>query len=82
MSTGKFLESRDRREGKRGKHQSAVIMPPERIYFHPFVQSQHEASIDFFQVDTQMLDSVWDKGDGGNQEKKLDRVSQEDILSP
>ena len=28
MSTRNFLESRDRREGKRGKHQSTVIMPP------------------------------------------------------
>ena len=27
MSTDNFLESRDRREGKRGKHQSTVIMP-------------------------------------------------------
>ena len=33
------------------------------------------------QVDTQMSDSVWDEGDGGSQEKHLDRVSQEDILS-
>ena len=66
MSTGKFLESQDRREGKRGKHQSMVIMPPERRYFDPFVQSKHEASIDFGQVDTQMLDSVWDESDGGS----------------
>ena len=29
-----------------------------------------------------MLDSVWDEGDGGSQEKQMDRVSQEDILSP
>ena len=29
-----------------------------------------------------MSDSVWDEGDGGSQEKQLDRVSQEDILSP
>ena len=38
MSIRYFLESRDRREGKRGKHQSTVIMPPERRYFDPFVQ--------------------------------------------
>ena len=69
MSTGNFLESRDRREGKRGKHQSTVIMSPERRDFDPFVQSQNEASIDFVQVDTQMSDSVWDEGDGGRQEK-------------
>ena len=37
MNTGKFLESRDRREGKRGKHQSTVIMPPERRDFDPSV---------------------------------------------
>ena len=36
----------------------------------------------FGQVDTQMSNSVWDEGDGGRQEKQLDRVSQEDILSP
>ena len=82
MSTGNFLESQDRREGKRGKHQSTVIIPPERRDFDPFVQSQHEASIAFGQVDTQMSDSVWDEGDGGSQEKQLDRVSQEDIISP
>ena len=29
-----------------------------------------------------MSNSVWDEGDGGSQEKQLDRVSQEDILSP
>ena len=29
-----------------------------------------------------MSDSVWDEGDGGSQEKQLDRVSQEDIVSP
>ena len=29
-----------------------------------------------------MSDSIWDEGDGGSQEKQLDRVSQEDILSP
>ena len=29
-----------------------------------------------------MLDSVWDEGDGGIQEKQLDRVSQKYILSP
>ena len=75
MSTGKFLESRDRREGKIRKHQSMVIMPPERRYFDPFVQSQHEASIAFGQVDTQMSNYVWDEGDGGSQEKQLDRVS-------
>ena len=57
-------------------------MPPERRDFDPFVQSQHEASIAFGQVDTQMSDSVWDEGDGGSQEKQLDRVSQEDIISP
>ena len=28
-----------------------------------------------------MSDSVWDEGDGGSQEKQLERVSQEDILS-
>ena len=39
MSTGNFLESQDRREGKRGKHQSTVIMPPKRRYFDPCVQS-------------------------------------------
>ena len=38
MSTGNFLESRDRREGKRGKNQSTVIMPPERRDFDPFVK--------------------------------------------
>ena len=43
MSIGNFLESQDRREGKRGKHQSTVIIPPERRDFDPFVQSQHEA---------------------------------------
>ena len=37
MSTENFLESWDRREGKRGKHQSTVIMPPERRDFDPFV---------------------------------------------
>ena len=82
MSTGYFLESQDRREGKIGKHQITVIMPPESIDFDPFVQSQHEASIAFGQVDTQMLDYVWDEGDGGSQEKQLYQVSQEDILSP
>ena len=66
MSTRKVLEARDRIEGKRGKHQSTVIMPPERRDFDPFVQSQHEPSIAFGQVDTQMLDSVWDEGDGGS----------------
>ena len=66
MSTGNFLESWDRREGKRGKHQSTVIMPLERRDFDPFIQSQHEASIAFGQVDTQMSDSIWDKGDGGS----------------
>ena len=75
MSTGNILESRDRREGKIGKHQRTVIMPPGRRYFHPFVQSQHEASIAFGQVETQMSDSVWDEGDDGIQEKQLDRVS-------
>ena len=79
MSTGNFLESRDRREGKRGKHQSTVIMPPERRDFDHFVQSQHEASIAFGQVDTQISDSVWDEGDGGIQEKQRDTVSQEDM---
>ena len=34
------------------------------------------------QVDTQMSDFVWDEGDGGSQEKQLERVSQEDIISP
>ena len=29
-----------------------------------------------------MSDSIWDEGDGGSQEKQLDRVSHEDILSP
>ena len=29
-----------------------------------------------------MSNYVWDEGDGGSQEKQLDRVSQEDILSP
>ena len=57
-------------------------MPPERRDFDPFVQSQHKASIAFGQVDTQMSDFVWDEGDGGSQEKQLDRVSQEDIISP
>ena len=38
MSIGNFLEFRDRREGERGKHQSTVIMPPERRDFDPFVQ--------------------------------------------
>ena len=52
-----------------------VIMPPKRRDFDPFVQSQHEASIAFGQVDTQMSDSIWDEGDGGSQEKHLDRVS-------
>ena len=33
------------------------------------------------QVDTQMSDYVWDEGDGVSQEKQLDRVSQEDIIS-
>ena len=75
MSTSNFLESRDRREGKRGNYQSTVIMPPERRDFDPFVQSQHEASIYFGQVDTQILDFVWDEGDGGSQEKQLERVS-------
>ena len=28
-----------------------------------------------------MSDSIWDEGDGGCQEKQLERVSQEDILS-
>ena len=69
MSTGNFLESRDRREGKRGKHQSTVIMPHERRDFDPFVQSQHEVSISFGQVDTQMSNSLWDEGDGGSEEK-------------
>ena len=50
-------------------------MPPERRDFDHFVQSQHEASIAFGQVDTQMSDSVWDEGHGGSQEKQLDRVS-------
>ena len=75
MSTGNFLESQDRREGKRGKHQSTVIIPPERRDFDPFVQYQHEASIAFGQVDTQMPASILDEGDGGSQEKQLDRVS-------
>ena len=44
-------------------------MPHKRRDFDPFVQSQHEASIAFGQVDTQMSDSVWDEGDGGSQEK-------------
>ena len=44
-------------------------MPPESIDFDPFVQSKHEESIAFGQVDTQMSDSIWDKGDGGSQEK-------------
>ena len=39
MTTGNVLESRDRREGKRGKHQRTVIMPHERRDFDPFVQS-------------------------------------------
>ena len=82
MSTGNFLESQDRREGKRGNHESKVIMPPKRRDFDPFVQSQHEASISFCQVNTQMSDSVWDEGDRGSKEKQLDRVLQEDILSP
>ena len=75
MSTGNFLESRDRREVKIGKHQSTVIIPPKRRDFDPFFQSQHEASIAFGQVDTQMSDSIWDKGDGSIQEKQHDRVS-------
>ena len=44
-------------------------MPLERRDFDPFVQSQYEASIAFGQVGTQISDSVWDKGDGGSQEK-------------
>ena len=44
-------------------------MPPKRRDFDPFVQYQHEASIAFGQVDTQMSDSIWDEGDGGSQEK-------------
>ena len=39
MSTGNVLESWDRIEVKRGKHQSTTIMPHERSYFDPFVQS-------------------------------------------
>ena len=66
MSIGNFFESQDRREWKRGKHQSTAIMPPERRVFDPFVQYQHEASIAFGQVDTQMSDSVLDEGDGGS----------------
>ena len=60
MSTGNFLGSLDRREGKRRKH----FFWSSRD-FDPSFQSQHEASIAFGQVDTQMLDSVWDEGDGG-----------------
>ena len=41
-------------------------MSSERRDFDPFVQSQHEARIAFGQVDTQMSDSIWDKGDGGS----------------
>ena len=29
-----------------------------------------------------MSNSIWDEGDGGSQEKQLDKVSQEEILCP
>lgn len=56
-------------------------MTPGRRDFDSLVQSQQEVSNVFGQVDIQLSDSLWDVGDGISQEKQLDRVSHEYILS-
>ena len=56
-------------------------MTPGRRDFDSLVQSQQEVSNAFGQVDIQFSYSLWDVGDGISQEKQLDRVSHEYILS-
>lgn len=56
-------------------------MTPGRRDFDSLVQSQQEVSNSFGKVDIQLSDSLWDVGDGISQEKQLDRVSDEYILS-
>ena len=57
------------------------VMSLGRRYFDSLVQSQQEVSNAFGQVDIQFSDSLWDEDDGISQEKQLDRVSHEYILS-